>query len=514
MDGRVRFVRLRTAVQAGALALMVGAAGWTVFASIQMQSRGSVIEAQQQKIAGLDRERRRLGGELAATRAYYSNAASEMSRQVVALQRLASARGSLESQLLSTQAQLAEVEATYQQTRRQSKDLNQQVAFLRDRLRNREVANHLLSTRLVETGSALAGAQEGRRRAIQERREREAQLRFLESDLQTTASLNQSVRMKLDTQRHEMMQIVEARELATTEVRRLSSQIAALNSDLDEAYRTNSSLRRRLAATSDALTQTHAHQVVAEQRGQSLARTVGSLEDRLDQVRKTQLELLGGIREKARKNIATLEATLSRTGISTASLLNATIRRSSGLGGPLVALDDDLANETEDSFEGLVSRLEAELLQWESMQTLMGHIPLTRPTMSGYVSSNYGKRRDPIAGRSAFHKGVDIAAPPRTPIFATAGGVVTFAGTRTAYGKMVEIDHGFGFVTRYAHLRKILVKKGQRVKFHEQVATMGSSGRSTGSHVHYEVLYEGKQTDPANFFEAGRYVFKIQNASD
>jgi murein DD-endopeptidase MepM/ murein hydrolase activator NlpD len=510
-DGRVRFIRLSPFVQVSVFAAIAAVAIWSAYTTLSMQSRGEIIATQNLHISHIERDRTRLGGELAATRAYYSNAASEITRQYRELRRLAYARGDLESQLMSAQSQLAEVETRYQSTRDVSQSLDHQLVALKERIRHRDAANDLLLTRLAETGSALAGASVGHQNADALRRRKEQELAYLEASLENTESLNQHVRQKLDDQNVAMVEIAESRDLAKTEIRRLSSNVTALNSDLDEAYRSNSSLRRRLAATSDALTETHRHQIEAEQRGNSLTRTVGSLENRLDQVRATQLELLRGIREKAQGNIAALQATLSQTGIELDELINATIRRKSGLGGPLVALGDELTNDGEETFEGMVANLEMELLQWESMQTLMEHLPLSRPTVRGYISSEFGKRRDPINGRRAFHKGVDIAAPTHTPIYATAGGVVTFAGTKTAYGRIVEIDHGFGFVTRYGHLRKILVKTGERVTFHQEIARMGTTGRSTGSHVHYEVLFEGEQIDPVNFFEAGRYVFKVQN---
>jgi murein DD-endopeptidase MepM/ murein hydrolase activator NlpD len=93
-------------------------------------------------------------------------------------------------------------------------------------------------------------------------------------------------------------------------------------------------------------------------------------------------------------------------------------------------------------------------------------------------------------------------------VWSTAPGTVTFVGRRGPYGRLVEIDHGYGLVTRYGHLRKILVKKGESVGFRHKIGIMGSTGRSTGRHVHYEVLFEGKPQDPAKFMKAGKYVFK------
>ena len=124
------------------------------------------------------------------------------------------------------------------------------------------------------------------------------------------------------------------------------------------------------------------------------------------------------------------------------------------------------------------------------------------------MTSRFGFRRDPFHGRLAQHNGLDFHAAWASPVTATARGVIKFAGTRGGYGRVVEIDHGNGFVTRYAHLRRLSVKKGQKVKLHDKVGELGSSGRSTGPHIHYEILYNGKAQNPERFIEAGRYVFE------
>ena len=104
--------------------------------------------------------------------------------------------------------------------------------------------------------------------------------------------------------------------------------------------------------------------------------------------------------------------------------------------------------------------------------------------------------------------GVDLGGVPRSRVYSTSPGVVTFVGNKGPYGRMVEIDHGLGLRTRYGHLRKILVKLKEKVAFRHKIGQMGSSGRSTGSHVHYEVLFDGKPIDPMKFLKAGMYVFK------
>jgi murein DD-endopeptidase MepM/ murein hydrolase activator NlpD len=125
--------------------------------------------------------------------------------------------------------------------------------------------------------------------------------------------------------------------------------------------------------------------------------------------------------------------------------------------------------------------------------------PEGRPVTGGFISSYFGEREDPFSGHEAYHKGVDFAGTTGSNVMAVAAGVVTWAGERTGYGNLVEINHGDGYVTRYAHNERTLVKVGQTVKRGEPVALMGSTGRSTGPHVHFEVIRNGRQVDPLSF---------------
>jgi murein DD-endopeptidase MepM/ murein hydrolase activator NlpD len=125
--------------------------------------------------------------------------------------------------------------------------------------------------------------------------------------------------------------------------------------------------------------------------------------------------------------------------------------------------------------------------------------PEGRPVSSGYISSYFGERADPFDGREAFHRGVDFAGTLGSEVVAVAAGVVTWAGQRSGYGRLIEVSHGDGYTTRYAHNERTLVSVGQTVKRGEPIALMGSTGHSTGPHVHFEVLHNGRQVDPLSF---------------
>ncbi len=148
------------------------------------------------------------------------------------------------------------------------------------------------------------------------------------------------------------------------------------------------------------------------------------------------------------------------------------------------------------------------------MQELLRSLPLAAPLEQYRISSAFGPRKDPVNGRLSRHLGLDFRAKLATPVLSTAPGEVVFAAWKGRYGRLVEIDHGHGIRTRYAHLHKILVKPGQAVGHRETIGLLGSSGRSTGPHVHYEVLVNGKRHDPMNFLKAGIYAFKVAEQED
>jgi murein DD-endopeptidase MepM/ murein hydrolase activator NlpD len=127
-----------------------------------------------------------------------------------------------------------------------------------------------------------------------------------------------------------------------------------------------------------------------------------------------------------------------------------------------------------------------------------------RPIEKGWMSSAFGRRKDPFTGQPVWHQGVDFAGKAGSDIVAVAGGVVTWAGERYGYGQMVEVSHGGGYSTRYAHNEENLVKVGDLVKKGQVIALMGSSGRSTGPHVHYEVYKHGRPVDPASYVRRTR----------
>ncbi|MBN7795385.1 M23 family metallopeptidase [Parahaliea mediterranea] len=183
------------------------------------------------------------------------------------------------------------------------------------------------------------------------------------------------------------------------------------------------------------------------------------------------------------------------------------------LGGPLAGEFEvdysslDLTGELE-SFSRRLSDREQQLAILESLlnnRRLEDEAWLSgRPIEKGWVSSHYGKRNDPFTGQPAFHHGIDFAGKEGSGVLAVAGGVVTWVGERAGYGHMVEISHGDGLVSRYGHNKQNLVAPGDVVRKGETIALMGSSGRSTGAHVHFEVYKHGRSVDPSSYVRRTR----------
>lgn len=158
---------------------------------------------------------------------------------------------------------------------------------------------------------------------------------------------------------------------------------------------------------------------------------------------------------------------------------------------------DRLGHVVNDRSDKLLA-LETMLLQNQLSSKLLPSIP---PVHGGFYSSNFGWRIDPFTGMNAMHEGVDFVADAGTSIYASAGGVVAYARMHPQYGNMVEIDHGNGIVTRYGHASKLLVKVGQVVRRGDKISEVGSTGRSTGNHLHFEVRYQGIAQNPVRFLK-------------
>jgi len=228
---------------------------------------------------------------------------------------------------------------------------------------------------------------------------------------------------------------------------------------------------------------------------------------------------LGDVRKDAQRDIDALAAKLGQLQAQS-TRLNALGERLAQMGKldstefnfdeqpPVGGVEDAndsayaLPTALDTGIDQLATRFDSQQAQLYALQSLLldakieSNLKPTGMPVEGYISSYFGGRPDPFSGHSAYHTGLDISAPTGTPVHAVAEGMVTYAGLRSGYGDVIEIDHGNGYMTRYAHNSALIVRPGQRVHVGDVIAKAGSTGRSTGSHVHFEVWYKGNVVNP------------------
>lgn len=276
-------------------------------------------------------------------------------------------------------------------------------------------------------------------------------------------------------------------------------RMSATNGSLDQ---TAAMIERRHAALTNVMSDFHgvdgAQQALAPA---APSRTAGPVQ-RIMAVRLDQERLLDRAETFAQTRAERLRLAFRLAGLNPAAYVSS----AEPLGGPLVEAKDPRALaailDVDEPFAVRIRHAATNLNEMRSLADAAEGLPFKRPTQSR-TTSGFGVRFDPFNGRPAVHQGQDFAAPLNTPIYATAPGVVAFAGVRSGYGNTVEIDHGRGFKTRYAHLNALGVQPGQTVALGQRIGAMGTTGRSTGVHLHYEVWLNGRPQNPARFLRAG-----------
>ncbi|MHA6288443.1 peptidoglycan DD-metalloendopeptidase family protein [Maricaulis sp. CAU 1757] len=233
-------------------------------------------------------------------------------------------------------------------------------------------------------------------------------------------------------------------------------------------------------------------------------------EDQIAYLMGEQDAVLARAEDATEARLQNLRAVLRLTGLNIEDVL-ADGREREERGGPFIPIGDSSAFTAglpvDEDFAARIARISARLLEVEELDQFIDAGPLGTPVADTHrLTSPFGVRIDPFNGRSAAHRGMDFAAYRRAPIVATGPGRVVYAGWRSGYGRCVEIDHGYGFVTRYGHLHEISVRRGDTVERGERIGGMGSTGRSTATHLHYEIWYNGSAIDPNRLLRAGQYV--------
>jgi murein DD-endopeptidase MepM/ murein hydrolase activator NlpD len=410
---------------------------------------------------------------------------------------------------------MAEQEAAVVRTETANVDLQDEIASLRDKLalalRSREQAERQLSALAAQTDSLrgiisngqvhppTAGSEETAGGKIaqltqaldQSRRElhqTEAQratlasrLSKIEADQSETPARQQ--RAACDAVARKLQQVIVDRDRAIGERDRLKARIA----ELEPKHSEREFLRPEKWAGAYRL----AGLILGEVA--QLEANFSRPEVLITDAPPTPRQNTGTVAELGRRAVSEFARVLASTGLNVARLFPQ-FDFGRGEGGPFVPPPR----------AGQPGEISPDKL--EAMRSLIKSLPLSAPLDQYQLESRFGPRRDPFNHKTSYHTGIDLSAPYMSPVYATAPGVVTYAGYRADYGKVVEISHGNGIATVYGHLHRYIVAVGQPVAEHEQIGFLGSTGRSSGPHVHYEILVNDEPQDPEKFLGLARVI--------
>ncbi len=551
-DGKVRFLRLSPRTQAATFAILVAGVIWSATAvpvTIKQGFDNSTNSAQilEAKLAyedlvaeiskyqesvdevrgALAESRETLASQIAAAEAVESGyagvgeammgprAAVRQSRQAMQdhLQRvnatLAQIAGDgveLESMVAKVRADLADsedgstlVSRARARLQERAESLEARLATLSEMKLTIESQNAELSSSLKMTTAERDGLAEQRVSLSSRIAALEIELAALQEEEARVEEHNGDLTARLEASVDENGGLVDERD-------GLQEQVAALDNELQLSRSETSTLKDDLREV--ALGLQKATGDVAEVEGTRLAlRThVDGLLAELSNQRAAGEVVLQRATERAASSVEGIMKVVAMTGLNADTLLARAQVHQAGQGGPFIPESGALPADEE--LARTMLTLETNMSRWEAMKEVLRALPLTLPVDYYHITSLYGPRSDPVNNRRSRHTGLDMAGWLKTSIWAAAPGRVVYSGRKGRYGIVVEIDHGFGILTRYAHLNRALVEVGEIVEHRQRIALLGSTGRSTGPHLHYEIRFDGKPLNPMNFIKAGRYVFK------
>ena len=454
-EGETSYLRLSTALQVGVLAVWVGVAGWVGFATVGFQNQKDMIAEKADAISRSRQAYRKLLDQV-----------SDYQLSIVGITR----------------------------------DLKETEAHLRGLFsQNEELKQDLSSTEV-----ALRSSEEERNRIASARKQMNDQLELFGSELRQITGKNNALESHIGTLRQHLAVVEAEKAEIAAERAALDDRLWGLHNELEASNAKVTLLENNVRALKTDLRTVILERSAVAVDNDTLRAQVADLEGTLDGEREAHRNELMKISDRTRGQIAKVEDVIRRTGLKLDKVVPVDPKQATGQGGPFEALLPDMMLNDED--DALRVELSRRLERWEQVVGVYASLPISKPLKKYTITSPFGTRVDPINGRRSVHNGLDLAGPYKQEVTATAPGVVTFAGRRTAYGRVIDIDHGHGLVTRYGHLAKIKVKVGQKVDLGSVIALLGSSGRSTGPHVHYEVRYNDKPINPSKFMKAGTHV--------
>ena len=315
----------------------------------------------------------------------------------------------------------------------------------------------------------------------------------------------------LETREQQLASITVQRDQARALVDDMQQAMSGVEDLLSTVAAERSSLQRQLRAAQDQLLTASGQRDARRRLERSLYWQLAHLEDEMARLRRYRENAQLWLEDWVLGSAEALEELVVETGVDVEELIaRAADDPAPGQGGPLqIAAPDEVgsgATAADDTINGDIQRLEL-------LQRIATTLPLASPLDQFHVTGHYGKRRDPFTRTLAYHSGLDLGAPRNAEVLATAPGEVITAGPSGPYGNMVEVDHGMGIATRYAHLKSVAVEVGEPVAFRQIVGVIGSTGRSTSRHLHYEIRIDDRTFDPAKFLDTGRLVAGIFDGS-
>jgi murein DD-endopeptidase MepM/ murein hydrolase activator NlpD len=549
-DGRVRYVKVSRRQQMAAAAIVTGFAGWTLASTAGLVIGGFSLSHQSTQRHDAELAYAQLRAQLAASRARFAEMAAALGSQQRFLLDLVKSRA-------GGMATPAPGESTAAATASSADPVQQMLAETAGNLAAVTSNNQALGQQLATIESHVSALGEARERAAAARDRYAVALQSTAAQLamqhQQAAALTDAVTVL----RTEVATLDGSRRRATTardyyadawqesaaaltaeqgrgaslsdQVAELRAQIASMNVVAAEDAGARRALDQRIVELSADLTAATGEKsrlgqtirgmqrtvaLIADDRSalraarNELSAQVAFLEGRMASMQATQQTIVQNLTDRAHMTVAQIEKTIIMTGLDIDGLIDSAAVKVNGEGGPFVPVSRALRSTEERTMLASIRKLDGEVGRWEQLQLILHNLPLSAPLDNYQLLSGFGERIDPFTGQRAQHDGLDLKNEPGTSVLATAPGTVIYAGWMRDYGRVVEIDHGLGIHTRYAHLKAITVKVGQKVEFRQEVGKLGNSGRSTGPHLHYEVQVNGKPQDPMNFMEAGKYVFK------
>ena len=468
------------------------------------------IEAQLAEAREMERQLAGAGETLAGPRAVVAN-----SREVLqghldqvngSLASIANDGEELESMLAKIRSDLAGsddgrqlVERARARLKERAEGLETRLASVVDKNLKVEELNAALSTNVEVTAAERDGL-------VKQRDNLRGNIKSLEADV---AALVEERRM-LEENRDELTASLAAvrseNDNLSGERLSLQEQVAALDSELIVTRSKQDEVKADLRDAARSLQAVTGDSTVLGDTPHALRLQIDGLLADLTNQQAMEDAVLQRATDRAAGSVQEIEKIVAMSGLNIDKLLRRVESDGIGQGGPFIAASTDLPGD-EELGETMLS-LDNNMTRWESLKEVLRALPLSLPVDYYRLTSKYGGRIDPVNKKRSKHNGIDMAGAMNTSVYAPGPGIVVYSGTKGRYGNVVEIDHGFGIVTRFAHLNKTLVEVGDVVGHRQRVALLGNSGRSTGPHLHYEVRFDGKAMDPMKFIKAGRYVFK------